>query len=89
MRNTEFKKQQKIWIDQQLIEKEMLKKGENNSQAAFASQGFLINRMKYVLNNEGFLIKKKKNRGNLQDEHTKKLQDVKNSVKEYNLLLVK
>ncbi len=55
-RNSEFKKQQKTWLDQQMHEKEMLKRMENERQSSFAAQSFLINRMKYFLKKSIHLI---------------------------------
>eukprot|EP01017_Pseudomicrothorax_dubius_P042784 TRINITY_DN702_c0_g1_i4.p1 TRINITY_DN702_c0_g1~~TRINITY_DN702_c0_g1_i4.p1 ORF type:complete len:148 (-),score=50.55 TRINITY_DN702_c0_g1_i4:113-556(-) len=70
-RNKYLKQQQKEWLKQQMLEKESKKHAEKEEENAYATQTLELNRM----------------RGMLQDDFSTKKTEIKNSVKDENLVL--
>lgn len=55
-RNKAYQQQQRLWIDAQIKEKEMIKQMQNESEKAYSTQTHELNRMKF------FLIKEMNNK---------------------------
>lgn len=47
-RNKAYQQQQRLWIDAQIKEKEMLRQMEKESEKAYSTQTHELNRMKYI-----------------------------------------